>query len=354
MNKPEGEWQSWPLEDLVRVLFKLTSSSQKPQSFTPITQALSSLDWEQSVEHMSLDSIWDQLEKIRKEYGLASSPVLKGDELKALVNTIKSKIKAPGIKPANKTFNFNLVHILNKFEVRPETSFDDLLVAIGNYNLIAKDLREKIQATVGKIIIIGDSDHSSDQGKFNNGGSGKSQYEREKKKPRTSFSDSSKSDKRQENKDEGVTCNMCGKLHSGDCRLKNHPNANHSKLHWKDSHFGKIFHSLDWTKLPEKQCLSSDKSKLIDWENKETRFENIKIFSINLNNTVNNEQATFKWNQKGLIDSGARGVGPFIDHKLADKLFKLKHSDFKSISTEEVKINVPFNGVGTSKSSIRL
>ena len=104
-----------------------------------------------------------------------------------------------------------MIHILNKFEVRAETSFDDLLVAIGNYNLQAKDLRERFQAMVGKIIIIGDSDRSSDQGKSNKGGSGKSQYGGEKKKPRTSFSESSKSDKRQENKDGGVTCNTCGK-----------------------------------------------------------------------------------------------------------------------------------------------
>ena len=352
--KPDGLWQNWSLEELVRVLLQLSSSSQKSQSFTPISQALSNIDWEQSVEHMSLDSIWDQMDKIRKEYGLASSPVLKGDELKALVNTIKSKLKAPGIKPANKTFNFNLIHILNKFEVKPDTPFDDLLVAIGNYNLQAKELREKFQAMVGKIIIIGDSDHSSDQGKFNKGGSSKTQYGGEKKKPRTSFSESAKSDKRQEKRDGGVTCNTCGKSHSGDCRFKNHPNANNSKLPWKDSYFGKIFQSLDWTKLPEHKCLSADKKSLIPWENKEARFENIKIFSINLNNTVNNEQATFKWNQKGLIDSGARGGGPFIDHNLADKLLNLKHSDFKLISTKEVKINVPFNGVGTSKSSIRL
>ena len=52
------------------------------------------------------------------------------------------------------------------------------------------------------------------------------------------------------------------------------------------------------------------------------RFRNFKIFSINLNNTVNNKQAaTFEFNPTGLIDSGALFGGPYVDKNLAYKLF---------------------------------
>jgi len=36
IQKPEGEWTSWDLEDLVRVLNKLAHSGEKSQTFTVI------------------------------------------------------------------------------------------------------------------------------------------------------------------------------------------------------------------------------------------------------------------------------------------------------------------------------
>ena len=99
-------------------------------------------------------------------------------------------------------------------------------------------------------------------------------------------------------------------------KLRNHPNWNRSGLPWKESIFGKQFAAVKddaWAKLPEHKMLTRD-GKLVPYK----RFKNLKIFSINLNNNVNNKQAaTFT----GLIDSGALFGGPYVDKNLADKLF---------------------------------
>ena len=119
---------------------------------------------------------------------------------------------------------------------------------------------------------------------------------------------------------------------------------------------GKAFRELKggqrFDKLPENKQLNKEKDGLIPYNNKE-RFMNSKLFSINLNNSVNNKQATYKWfYPKGLIDTGAINGGPYVDEDLAIKLSKFNRKDFNIINTNDIKISVPFNGYSSSNTSI--
>jgi hypothetical protein len=326
VQKPEGDWTTWGLQDLVKVLTRLAPSGEKSSTFTAIATDLANMDWEQNVEKLSDQHLWDQLSKIQKDHGLLTENIqLSESELRTLVATVRSKLKAPGIKAANKTFNNNIANALAKFEGK---TFEDLMIEIGNFNLEVKSRREALQLMVGKVTVVGDSgnhhDNKSDKGSGQGGydkakGSGKGGQDHNKKKPRFNNSEKDYSDKKGE--DHINECTVCGVPHKGECTLRNHPNANLSKLPWKESVNGKLFAALrpvSWKKLPKYMKLSDDKKSLILIEKE--RLLNLKIFSINLSNPVNdNKQATFKWKQKGLIDSGAKGGGPYIDFNLADK-----------------------------------
>ena len=169
-------------------------------------------------------------------------------DLRTLVATIRSKLKAPGIKAANKTFNSNIANALVKFEGK---TFEELMIEIGNFILEAKSKREALQLLVGKVIVLGDSgnplDNKPDKGWSQGGydkvkGSGKGGYDHNKKKARFSSSEKDNSDKKGE--DPIKECTFCGVPHGGQCVLKNHPNANLSTKPWKESMYGNCLHPL--------------------------------------------------------------------------------------------------------------
>jgi hypothetical protein len=58
-------------------------------------------------------------------------------------------------------------------------------------------------------------------------------------------------------------CKICGRVHHGECRLKNHPNANTTSNAWSDSLYGKEFKKVNILTLPYKQYLKD--GRLTEW-----------------------------------------------------------------------------------------
>jgi len=68
-------------------------------------------------------------------------------------------------------------------------------------------------------------------------------HERSNKRPSSDMSTNS-AKKAKQSTDQVSKCNGCGNSHSGECKLKLHPNYNHSALPWAESEYGKLFATL--------------------------------------------------------------------------------------------------------------
>jgi hypothetical protein len=319
------------------------------------------MNWEQSTANFSLESVLDQLDRIRSNYGGADFE-LNDRELKTLIAEIKRQLQSDKIKEENRKYNKVLSEMLHTSK-EPFLSLDDVVIAIGNYNNETKKQLETLAAKLGPMgpkVSKGryDNDRKSDtksgglkRNDYHREGGRKSDYQKDSNAQKKARFDADRPRRDDSTKPE---CNGCGRNHDGECSLKGHPNYNKGPEPWAESMFGKAFATLKgkdaWTKLPQRSMLSSDLKTLVPYN----RSLNFKIFSINLNNPVNNEQATFEWKPQGLIDSGALNGGPYVDKNLADKLFRFNKEDFKIINTKNVKIKVPFKGSSSSSTSIRL
>jgi len=353
-TKERGHWRTWSLSHLVKVLKYACQAGRKAEKHVAQIDALKALSWVQSPDLLSLIPLLNELNAIRRNFGIQDFD-LNEDMLRSLTAEIRRQLMSDKVAETHQKYNKSLADHMKNVETKDRKAFNELkkiLVVIGNFNESTRNKMADLQEIVGKLQLVsggkswgtkgggGNQDRSSNLQK--GGGQGKDNKEKNPKKPRFEQDDSK------------PACKGCGRNHDGECTLKHHPNWNHTDLPWKESINGKRFKAVkddSWPKLPEKKMLTRE-GKLVSYE----RLENFKVFSINLNNTVNNEQAaaTFEYNPTGLIDSGALFGGPYVDKKLADKLFSFNKNDFKIINTNNVKINVPFNGMGHSNTSIDL
>ena len=343
-DKPPGDWTSWSLEDLVKVL-NATNHRSEETKFIGTLEALKDMDWEQSTSDLSIQGVMDQMQKVRKTHGDID---LSNDELTALINEIKRKLRSDKVREEDRNYNKNIAEMLDtNVKKKMINTLTQVVVAIGDYNQETRDMMEAVIARLGHVGHFRVRDRKPTPKPDG--------YKRKDQRDNNAPSKKPKTDQRA---GEGAeSCKGCGRFHKGDCEMRNHPNWNKSSKPWAESEMGKAFLALkegeSWTKLPVKFQLSKDQKKLDPYNPKE-RYKKLKVFSINLNNTVNNEQATTKWIPKGLIDSGALNGGPYVDYKLAMKLFKFNKNSFNIVNTKKVKISVPFGGLSNCNTSIRL
>ena len=65
-----------------------------------------------------------------------------------------------------------------------------------------------------------------------------------------------------------LLCPGCGNSHAGECRLKAHPNWNHTSASWGESAAGKLIKAIfpSQVTLPARKMLNKDRTALIPWD----------------------------------------------------------------------------------------
>ena len=170
-----------------------------------------------------------ELDDLRKSFGIVDFD-LSEDMLRSLTTEIRRQLMSEKVAESHRKYNKSLAEHLKNMENRDKKAFSSLkklMIAIGNFSgetrrklLELQEILGKLQPTTGRKTWGtkggGNQERSSNFQK--GGGQSKDLKEKNPKRPRVEQDESK------------PACKGCGRIHDGDCALKNHPNWNKSDV----------------------------------------------------------------------------------------------------------------------------
>ena len=100
--KPEGNWRSWSLEDLVKVLKSATPIGDEHRNHATLLDALKNCVWEQNIADLSIQSLIAQTNKVKQHHG---DTQLSPSDAAALVSEIKRQLRSERIPEQIRKYN---------------------------------------------------------------------------------------------------------------------------------------------------------------------------------------------------------------------------------------------------------
>ena len=147
--KPEGDWRTWSLEDLVKVLKSATQIGDEHRNHATLLDALKNCVWEQNIADLSFQSLMTQINKVKQQHG---DTQLSKSDAAALVSEIKRQLRSERIPEQNRKYNKNVAEMLEdtvRVDKDALSSIKSIMVAIGNYNNETKKQLDVLIAKLG-------------------------------------------------------------------------------------------------------------------------------------------------------------------------------------------------------------